>query len=243
MSLSSVAILVAAGRGVRMGAARPKAFLLLAGRPLLRHAAEAFEAAPEVEAIIAVAPAEEQRAARDLLAGLRKVTSVVAGGETRQDSVRAGMSALPAGFDGVVLVHDAARALVEPSLISAVVRAAAETGAAIPVLPLVDTIKRVRDGTVIETLDRSELAAAQTPQGVRRALLEEALGRAAGDGSTVTDEAMAVERLGHRVAAVVGSPRNVKITTPTDLRWAEQFLAVERREAEARAATMRAERP
>src|SRR4051812_33567756 len=208
-----------------MGAARPKAFLPLAGRPLLLRAADAFEAAADVESIVAVVPAGEQRAARDLLAPLSKVTAVVAGGATRQESVRAGVAALPAAFQGIVLVHDAARALVEPSLIAAVIRAAAEAGAAIPVLPLVDTIKRVRDGGVSETLDRSELAAAQTPQGVRRALLEEALDRAARDGVTVTDEAMAVERLGERVAAVVGSPRNVKITTPHDLRWAELLLA------------------
>lgn len=208
-----------------MGAARPKAFLLLAGRPLLLRAAEAFEAAPDVEAIVAVVPAGEQKAAHDLLAPLRKVTAVVAGGATRQDSVRAGLFALPASFDGIVLVHDAARALVEPALIAAVIRAALETGAALPVVPLVDTIKRVRDGAVLETLDRSELAAAQTPQGVRRALLEEALDRAAREGATVTDEAMAVERLGRRVSAVVGSPRNLKITTPHDLRWAEVMLA------------------
>ena len=218
-------MLVAAGRGERMGGARPKAFLSLSGRPLLLRAAEAFEATPEVDAIVAVVPAGDQREAHDLLAPLHKVTAVVAGGATRQDSVRAGLGALPAGFDGIVLVHDAARALIEPSLIASVVRAAAEAGAAIPVLPLVDTIKRVRDGAVQETLDRSELAAAQTPQGVRRALLEEALERAFRDGVNVTDEAMAVERLGRRVAAVVGSPRNIKITTPHDLRWAELLLA------------------
>ena len=208
-----------------MGAGRAKAFLPLAGRPLLLRAAEAFEASPEVEAIVAVVPAGEQRAAHDLLAPLHKVTAVVAGGATRQDSVRAGLEALPSAFDGIVLVHDAARALIEPALIASVVRAAAETGAAIPVLPLVDTVKRVRDGAVGETLDRSELAAAQTPQGVQRALLQEALDQAARDGVTVTDEAMAVERLGRRVAAVVGSPRNLKITTPHDLRWAELLLA------------------
>jgi len=208
-----------------MGAGRAKAFLPLAGRPLLLRAAEAFEAAPEVEAIVAVVPQGDQREARDLLASLRKVTAVVPGGATRQDSVRAGLAALPDGFDGIVLVHDAARALVVPALISSVARAAAETGAAIPVLPLVDTIKRVRDGLLQETLDRAELAAAQTPQGVRRALLEEALDGAARDGVTVTDEAMAVERLGRPVAAVTGSPRNLKITTPHDLRWAEMLLA------------------
>ena len=225
MSPSSIAILVAAGRGERMGGGRPKAFLALAGRSLLLRAADAFEAAPEVDAIVAVVPAGDQREARDLLASLRKVTAVVPGGATRQDSVRAGLAALPDGFDGIVLVHDAARALVAPALIASVARAAAETGAAIPVLPLVDTIKRVRDGLLQETLDRAELAAAQTPQGVRRALLEEALDGAARDGVTVTDEAMAVERLGRPVAAVVGSPRNLKITTPHDLRWAEMLLA------------------
>jgi 2-C-methyl-D-erythritol 4-phosphate cytidylyltransferase len=221
----SIAVLVAAGRGERMGAGRAKAFLLLAGRPLLLRAAEAFEAAPDVEAIVAVVPEGEQRAAHDLLAPLQKVTAVVAGGATRQDSVRAGLAALPPAFDGIVLVHDAARALIEPALIASVVRAAAEVGAAIPVLPLVDTIKRVGEGVVRETLDRSQLAAAQTPQGIRRALLAEALEQAARDGITVTDEAMAVERLGRRVAAVVGSPRNLKITTPHDLRWAELLLA------------------
>lgn len=208
-----------------MGGQRPKAFLPLAGRSLLLRAAEAFEAAPEVDAIIAVVPPSDQREAHEILASLRKVTAVVPGGATRQDSVRAGLAALPAGFDGIVLVHDAARALIVPALIASVARAAAETGAAIPVLPLVDTIKRVRDGLLQETLDRAELAAAQTPQGVRRALLEEALDRAAQDGVTVTDEAMAVERLGRPVAAVTGSPRNLKITTPHDLRWAEMLLA------------------
>jgi 2-C-methyl-D-erythritol 4-phosphate cytidylyltransferase len=208
-----------------MGGQRPKAFLPLAGRPLLLRAAEAFEATPEVDAIVAVVPPSDQREALELLASLRKVTAVVPGGATRQDSVRAGLAALPAGFDGIVLVHDAARALVLPALISSVARAAAETGAAIPVLPLVDTIKRVRDGLLQETLDRAELAAAQTPQGVRRALLEEALDRAARDGVTLTDEAMAVERLGRPVAAVTGSPRNLKITTPHDLRFAEMLLA------------------
>jgi 2-C-methyl-D-erythritol 4-phosphate cytidylyltransferase len=222
-----MAILVAAGRGERMGGARPKAFLSLGGRSLLVRAAEAFQAAPEVEAIVAVVPEDEQGAARDMLRPIAKVTAVVAGGATRHDSVRAGLAALPPAFDGIVLVHDAARALVEPSLISAVARAAAEKGAAIPVLPLVDTIKRVGQGEVVETVDRSSLAAAQTPQGVRRALLEEAFARAAGEQATLTDEAMAVERLGRPVAAVPGSPRNVKITTTHDLAWAEHLLASE----------------
>jgi len=116
---------------------------------------------------------------------------------------------------------------VEPGLIASVTRAAQAAGAAIPVLPMTDTIKRVRAGGVRETLDRKELAAAQTPQGFRRALLRDALARAAREGVALTDEAMAVERMGQAVAAVPGSPRNLKITTPEDLRWAEVLLAAE----------------
>jgi 2-C-methyl-D-erythritol 4-phosphate cytidylyltransferase len=225
VSFGSIAVLVAAGRGERMGGSRPKAFLVLGGRPLLLRAAQAFEATAEVEGIIAVVPAGEEAAAGDLLRLMPKLEAVVAGGATRQDSVRAGLAALPPGFDGIVLVHDAARALVEPALISAIARAAAETGAAVPILPLVDTIKRVHGGVVRETVDRAELGAAQTPQGFRRALLVEAYDRADRERAVLTDEAMAVERLGRPVAAVPGSPRNVKITTPHDLRWAEQLLA------------------
>jgi len=124
-----------------------------------------------------------------------------------------------------VLVHDAARPLVEVSLVESVFRAAAETGAALPLLGLVDTVKRVRDGQVLETLDRGELGTAQTPQGFRFPLLVEAYEAALRDRVTLTDEAMAVERLGRAVAAVPGSPRNRKITTPEDLAWAEGIVA------------------
>ena len=223
--MDALVILVAAGRGERMGAGRPKAFLGLAGEPLLRKAAQVFEAAPSVGSIVAVVPPEELPAARDLLAPLAKLHAVVAGGTRRQDSVLAGLKHAPDGFTGVVLVHDAARPLVEVALIEAVARAAEETGAAVPVLGLVDTVKRVRDGRVLETVDRSELGAAQTPQGFRFALLVEAYEAAFRDRVVLTDEAMAVERLGLRVAAVPGSPRNRKITTPEDLAWAEGVLA------------------
>ena len=223
--MDALVILVAAGRGERMGAGRPKAFLGLAGEPLLRKAAQVFEAAPSVGAIVAVVPPEEVLAARDLLAPLTKLRAVIAGGTRRQDSVLEGLKHAPDGFAGVVLVHDAARPLVEVALIEAVASAAEETGAALPVLGLVDTVKRVRDGSVLETVDRSELGAAQTPQGFRFALLVEAYEAAFRDRVVLTDEAMAVERLGVRVAAVPGSPRNRKITTPEDLAWAEGVLA------------------
>lgn len=227
--MNTLAILVAAGRGERMGAQRPKAFLSLAGKSLLVRAAEAFAAAPCVDGIVAVVPEAEIPAARELLAPVGKAAEVVAGGARRQDSVLEGLKQAPDGFDGVVLVHDAARPLVTPELIEAVARAAREAGAAVPVLGLTDTVKRVRQGRVIETLDRAELAGAQTPQGFRFALLGRAYEQAFRDAVTLTDEAMAVERIGEPVVAVAGSPRNRKLTTAEDLAWAEGVLAAEAR--------------
>jgi len=225
--MKALVILVAAGRGERMGADQPKAFLAVAGEPMLLHAARAFAGAPSVDGIVAVVPGDRIGAAREILAGVRKLRDVLAGGERRQDSVLAGLQSVPAGFDGVVLVHDAARPLVEVALIEAVVRAAGERGAALPVLPLVDTVKRVRDDRVVETLDRNTLAAAQTPQGFRVAVLHRAYKHAFRDGVILTDEAMAVERLGEEVVAVPGSLRNRKLTTPEDLAWAEALLRSE----------------
>ena len=208
-----------------MGQGRPKAFLELAGEALVLRSARVFDEASSVGAIVAVVPEAEVQAARALLAPVRKLLAVVPGGERRQDSVLAGLKRAPDGFEGVVLVHDAARPLVEIGLVEAVTREAARSGAALPVLPVVDTVKRLRDGLVVETLERGELGAAQTPQGFRHALLVEAYEAAFRDGLTVTDEAMAVERLGAPVVAVPGSPRNRKITTPEDLEWAEGVLA------------------
>jgi 2-C-methyl-D-erythritol 4-phosphate cytidylyltransferase len=219
--MRALAILVAAGRGERMGAGRPKAFLELGGQPLLLRAARAFDAAPSVSAIVAVVPEAEVDAARGILATLAKTVTVVAGGIRRQDSVLEGLKQAPEGFDGVVLVHDAARPLVDVALVESVCREAAAAGAALPVLPVVDTVKRVVDGRVVETLDRETLGAAQTPQGFRFDLIARAYEAAFRERLTLTDEAMAVERLGGTVRAVPGSTRNRKITTPEDLAWAE----------------------
>jgi 2-C-methyl-D-erythritol 4-phosphate cytidylyltransferase len=177
-----------------------------------------------VDAIIAVVPESELDRARALLAPVSGLLAVVAGGARRQDSVLEGLKQVSDGFEGVVLVHDAARPLVDPALIESVVRAAEEIGAALPVLSLVDTVKRVEDGRVLETLDRRTLAAAQTPQGFRIDVLVSAYEAAFRDRVTVTDEAMAVERLGAPVRAVPGSPHNRKITTPEDLAWAEGLV-------------------
>jgi 2-C-methyl-D-erythritol 4-phosphate cytidylyltransferase len=219
------AIIVAAGRGERMGAGVAKAFLPLAGAPMLVHSARAFDAASSVSAIAVVVPAERIDDTRGLLRGLSKPATVVAGGERRQDSVRRGLAALPAGFDGIVLVHDAARPLVDVALIDVVAAAALRAGAAIPVLPVADTIKRIEDGIVRATVDRADLGAAQTPQGFSIALLREAYDAAERDGALLTDEASAVERIGRPVRAIPGSARNRKITTPDDLAWAEDVLA------------------
>jgi 2-C-methyl-D-erythritol 4-phosphate cytidylyltransferase len=220
----AMVILVAAGRGERMGADRPKAFLPLGGQALLLRSALAFEAAPSVAGVVGVVPAQDLDAARGLLAPVTKLLAVVPGGARRQDSVLEGLKQMPDGFAGVVLVHDAARPLVDVDLIERVADAAGEEGAALPVLPVADTVKRVREGRVVETLDRGELGAAQTPQGFRLELLVSAYEAAFRDRVTVTDEAMAVERLGTTVRAVAGSARNRKITTPEDLAWAESLL-------------------
>ena len=218
------AIIVAAGRGERMGGGLPKAFLAVAGVPMLVRSARAFDAAASVSAIAVVVPADRIDATRELLRGLTKPATVVAGGERRQDSVRCGLAALPAGFDGIVLVHDAARPLVDVTLIDAVAAAAARAGAAIPVLPVADTIKRIEDGIVRATVDRAELGAAQTPQGFAIGLLREAYAAAERDGVLLTDEAMAIERIGRPVRAIPGSALNRKVTTPDDLAWAEDVL-------------------
>jgi 2-C-methyl-D-erythritol 4-phosphate cytidylyltransferase len=223
-SQGAVAILVAAGKGERMGGGRPKAFLPLAGRPILAWAVQAFDACPEVSEIVVVAPRAELAVCRKMLEGWRKVRGVVPGGDRRQDSVRAGLAAVPGGFAGVVLVHDAARPLVDDDLIRAVIAAARRTGAAVPVVEVVDTIKSVQDGMVRGTVDRTELGAAQTPQGFRCDLLRWAYDAADRSGALLTDESMAVERLGEPVAAVPGSVRNRKITTSADLQWAEDQL-------------------
>jgi 2-C-methyl-D-erythritol 4-phosphate cytidylyltransferase len=223
------AIIVAAGRGERMGGGTPKAFLPLAGVPMVVRSARAFDGAVSVSGIAVVVPEERVGETRELLRGLGKPVAVVPGGDRRQDSVRRGLAALPDGFDGVVLVHDAARPLVDAELIELVSAAALRAGAAIPVLPVADTIKRIEDGIVRATVDRSELGAAQTPQGFLVSLLREAYDAADRDGVLLTDEAMAVERLGRPVRAVAGAARNRKMTTRDDLDWAEDVLGREAR--------------
>lgn len=220
------ALLLAAGRGERVGARRPKALLQLAGKPLWAHAAEALARSPRVEWVLPVVPEEAlTEFSPDGLScdAQAKLMAAVAGGAERQDSMRVGLAALPAEAT-LVAVHDAARPLVAAEDIERVIAAAAEGGAALLAVSATDTIKRARDGIVVETPARSECYAAQTPQVFRVALLREAMENAEAGAFLGTDDAELVERLGHRVRVVVGQRSNLKITYPGDLEMAERIM-------------------
>jgi 2-C-methyl-D-erythritol 4-phosphate cytidylyltransferase len=219
--VSTGAILLCAGRGERMGAGVPKAFVPLAGRPLFTWSLAALQRCAEIEAIVVVGPV---RTARELLAAsgssFARVVEFVEGGAERQVSVARGLAALPAVHD-LVAVHDAARALVSSEVVSRTVAAARAHGAAIAAVPLADTLKAVADGVIAATPPRAGLWRAQTPQVFRRDWLE--AGHAAAT-DTATDDAALVEALGHEVRVVEGDPLNFKITTPADLALAEAWL-------------------
>lgn len=225
--MSTAALVLAAGRGERLGAGLPKAFVPLAGVPLVVRALAALAAAPEVDRVVPVVPRggrERWAALEGALRGIPKLAEAVEGGAERQDSVRAGLACLPAGVT-LVAVHDAARALVRPQDVSRVVAAARRYGAALLAVRARDTIKRVRDGLVVGTPPRAECWVAQTPQVFRAELLREALAKAEAEGFVGTDDAQLVERLGVPVHVVEGHPSNVKITEPGDLAAAEAWLA------------------
>ncbi len=213
----AVALIVAAGRGERLGSERPKAFVALAGRPLLAWSVAALQSVPVIERIVVALP--QGVAAPEGCIG-------VIGGAERSHSVRAALAA--AGEADVVLVHDAARPLLTAELVDACL-AALDDGdwdAAIAAAPVTDTIKRAgADGRVAETLDRSALWSIQTPQVFRRAALERALARPDAELAAATDDAMLVERDGGRVRVVAAPRENLKVTTPLDLAVAELLLS------------------
>ena len=219
----AAAVIVAAGRGERLGATIPKAFVAVAGVPMLLHAARRVALSPEVGRIVVVVGALDVDRARVLLMqhGVRNVTAVVPGGAHRQDSVFAGLSHL--GEAPVAVVHDGARPLVPPDVVTAVIQAAAEAGAASAGLPVRETVKLVDGVDARQTLDRDRLWVAHTPQAFRTALLREAHHRAKAEGFYGTDDAVLVERLGYAVRMVEDSPRNLKVTVPADLDLAETY--------------------
>lgn len=228
MANRTVAVVPAAGRGARMGSATPKQFLALGGVPILVHSLRVLEAVPAViHVILAVPEAEREYCLREIVTRYRfaKVTKIVAGGASRQDSVRHGLHEVGPEAD-LVLVHDAVRPLITPDLVERVIRRAAEVGAAIVAIPMRDTVKQVGAHDLIEaTVDRGRLWLAQTPQVFRTELLREAHRKAHLDGFEATDDAQLLEWMGREVAVVDGSEENIKITRPQDLAIGEAILA------------------
>jgi 2-C-methyl-D-erythritol 4-phosphate cytidylyltransferase/2-C-methyl-D-erythritol 2,4-cyclodiphosphate synthase len=216
--MSAAAILLAAGRGERLGSDTPKAFADLEGRPLLLHALDVVRRSPEIATIVVTAtPGWEGRVAA--LVGEGPV--VVTGGETRQRSVAAAVAALTERKEpDVIVCHDVARPRATSRLFQAVIAALKDAEGAIPVIPIVDTLKRVKEGVVLETLSRDGLVRVQTPQAFRSEALVRAHRDADLGGESATDDAMLLERAGMRVAVVPGEADNIKITTSDDLRLA-----------------------
>jgi len=217
-----VAIIPCAGLGRRMGGVVPKQFLEIQGKPLVVFTLDKFERCPEIHHVVLVVPPDHIETARAMTErwGMSKVDKVVAGGDERQDSVANGLGELPEECE-IVIVHDGVRPFISISKIQEVVAAARKKGAAILAVPVKDTVKRGRDGCVEETLERDSLWAVQTPQGFRTDWIRAAYEKARQDGYSGTDDAALLERCGYRVTIVEGEERNVKITSPEDLAWAE----------------------
>lgn len=215
----AVAIVLAAGRGERMDAAIPKALMTLGGTTIVARAVQRASSAASVSSVVVVAPPGWEAAVRELVIA-SPVDAVVAGGATRQASVRAGLSVVASEVVQVIC-HDAARALASPGLFERALDALEGWDGVVPVLPMTDTVKRLRDGAIEWTEPRESLALAQTPQAFAAAALREAHERALRDGFDGTDDAMLLERAGYRVRAIEGEPTNLKITTPQDIRLAE----------------------
>lgn len=220
-------VVVAAGKGKRMGTAESKQYLTLCGKPILVHTLEVFQRMEAVDAIVLVVGEGDEARCRRYAAeyGLSKVCRITSGGAERQTSVGKGLRHMPEGVEWV-LVHDGVRPLVRPEQAEACYRKAKETGeAAVLAVPVKDTIKIVGpDGQIRSTPDRSSLWAIQTPQAFRLSALLQAHRQAERDGFLGTDDAMLMERLGVPVHVVESSYDNIKVTTPDDLDWAEFLL-------------------
>jgi len=219
----NIAIIAAAGSGTRMQADRAKQMIELGGKPLLLHTLKRFEKCDSVHEIVLVLQPDLTSEALAAISrhGLLKIKRVVAGGAERQDSIYRGLQVINANSAGIVVVHDAARPFVRPEEITTVIDRAESTGAALMALPAVDTIKQIKTARVQRTLDRSRIYHAQTPQAFRFSIIREAYERARVDGYSATDDSQLVERIGQRVSIVEGSPLNIKITRPFDLKIAE----------------------
>jgi 2-C-methyl-D-erythritol 4-phosphate cytidylyltransferase len=238
-----IVIIPAAGLGTRMAptpvggkskknSSPSKQFTELGGTPILIHTLRKFAAVEAVSEIWIALRENEIAGFRSQLESevkdIKKKVELVVGGEHRQQSVENALNAVAAGPDEIVLVHDAVRPFVTPEIIKEVIEAAQKYGAAIAGLPAVDTVKQVErtaDGALVKaTIPRASIVMAQTPQGFRYSVIKKAFDEASADGFLGTDEASLVERSGHEVAVVMGSPRNIKITAPADMELAEFYL-------------------
>jgi 2-C-methyl-D-erythritol 4-phosphate cytidylyltransferase/2-C-methyl-D-erythritol 2,4-cyclodiphosphate synthase len=228
----AAALIMAAGRGERMGADRPKCFLPLAGVPLYLHSLRACAAVTEITTLVLVVPAgcEAEAAAPVKRLNLPLPVAVVPGGANRAESVRAGLAVLEADPPELVAILDGARPFVTPRLIAATLAEARRSGASLAATPLADTLKRAGPDLVLaETLDRTGLWRAQTPQTFRYDLIVAAHRQAQAEGWPATDDAMLVERAGHPVTLCPAEEGNLKVTTPKDLERAERLLAARER--------------
>ncbi|MBT2583612.1 2-C-methyl-D-erythritol 4-phosphate cytidylyltransferase [Planococcus sp. ISL-109] len=218
-------VLPAAGSGKRMKANRNKLLLELSSKPIFIYTLEVFDRDPNCDGMWLAVKEDERQLIEDYVErySIKKVKGYATGGAERQDSVRAGLEMVEPC--DIVLVHDAARPFISPAVISELVQQASESGAAIAGVPVKDTIKKVRDGLITETVDRQDLWMIQTPQAFRYELLLEAALLAQADAFLGTDEAMLVERTGHAVQIVESTYENVKMTTPDDLIYGKAILA------------------
>ena len=227
--MSVLAIIPAAGMGLRMGGSTPKQFLSLEGTPIFVHTLRKFVSAEAIDEIfLGVREEDVERVSGEIeRERFQKPVRVVPGGATRQETVvRCLEQASPA--TELVVVHDAVRPFVELELIRRVIEAAAKDGAAILAIPSVDTVKQIEQHIIRATIPRERIVLAQTPQAFRYSLLREAFDRAREEGFCGTDESSLVEHQGHNVRVLMGSDRNIKITKPSDLPLARLYIAQER---------------
>ena len=229
--MRATVLIPAAGTGRRMGGSISKQYLELAGKPILAHTLTLFENHPRIENIYLIVPPDDISYCQQQIIdryGFSKVKRIVAGGTERQDSVRNGLDTL--AEDGLsqphrpILIHDGARPLFDCKRLSTLIDIVCQTGACIIGVPVKDTIKEVENNQITGSPDRSRLWQAQTPQGFHYQLIREAFDQAADDGSTATDDASLVERLGHPVQILEGDYRNIKVTTPEDILIAAALL-------------------
>ena len=218
------AVIVAAGSARRMEGI-DKVLAKLGELPVLVHTLYAFQDCPSIQEVVVVTREDLLMEVGRLCKEYRldKVKKIIVGGAERINSVRAGLNEINPAAD-LVAIHDGARPLVTQKILKETVARAAATGAAVPAIPVIDTIKRVEDGFTVETVDRSALRAMQTPQVFETGLIRAALEKALADGENLTDDCAAVERLGMKVALTEGSRENIKITTPFDLMLGESIL-------------------